>query len=212
MKLWLIIGSVALSITVVLFWFYRTQTIWIESKPYKRVSTQPARTLVVVYSRTGNTLGVAKEVARYFDADFLTIDAPLYTSDIKGQRLAARHADEEATTTPITHHPVDIAQYDLVFLCSPTWWYRPAIPLWSFVENHDFAGKRIFLMMTGNSRMKEEFISKFSILVKEKNGKFLDVLFIQRGRVYWQKNPSALNTEVLEALKYRNEIWPAGVH
>jgi len=49
------------------------------SKPYKRVAKGSAKTLIVVYSRTGNILGVAKEVARYFDADLLKIDAPLYT-------------------------------------------------------------------------------------------------------------------------------------
>ena len=59
-----------------LLWFYRTQTTWIESPPYQRVSEAPARTLVVVYSRTGNTLGAAKEVARFFDGDLLQIEAP----------------------------------------------------------------------------------------------------------------------------------------
>ena len=207
MKICLIIGSIVISCAVLVFWFYRTQTVWVESRPYKRVATRPAKTLVVVYSRTGNTLGVAKEVARYFDADLLKIDAPLYTRDYKGQRLAAKHADEEATTTPITHNPVKISQYDLVFLCSPTWWYRPAVPLWSFVENHDFAGRTIFLMMTGNSRMKEDRIAKFANLVEEKNGKFSGLHFIQRGRVYWQKKPSTLKAEVLAVLEYRNEIW-----
>jgi amidase len=39
-------------------------------------------------------------------------------------------------------------------------WWTP----WSFVENHDFAGKPVFLLMTGNSRLKEELIDKFAII------------------------------------------------
>ena len=47
-----------------LLYYYKTQTSWVESSPYARVGTEPARTLVVVYSRTGNTFGAAKEIAR----------------------------------------------------------------------------------------------------------------------------------------------------
>ncbi|MCP4412665.1 MAG: hypothetical protein GY808_08895 [Gammaproteobacteria bacterium] len=211
MKSWLIVASVILCCALLFYWFYRTQTVWVDSAPYRRSVEKPAKTLVVVYSRTGNTLGVAKVVASYFDADLLTIDAPLYTRDYKGQRLAERHADDEVTMTPITHDSVDVSQYDLVFLCSPTWWYRPAVPLWSFVENHDFAGKEIFLMMTGNSRMKEGYIAKFATLVEKQNGKFLGMHFLQRGRVYWQKEPSALEEETLAELRERNKIWPVDV-
>jgi flavodoxin len=209
-KLWIIvICLVVLTIVAILVWFYRTQTVWVESKPYKRASNEPAKTLVAVYSRTGNTMGAAKEIAKYFDADFLKIDAPQYSRDLKGQQLAAKHADEEVTTTPIIHHPVDLKQYDLIFLCSPTWWYRPAIPLWSFVENHNFAGKKVFLIMTGNSRFKKDLTGKFGALVRKKKGKFLDVLFIKRGRVYWQKSPEDINAQVLKAIK---EIWPIEVY
>lgn len=203
----IIIVSIIIGIAVLFLWFYRTQTVWVESEPYQRVSKEPARTLVVVYSRTGNTLGAAKEVANYFDADLLKIEAPLYSRDLKGQQLAAKHADEELTTTPIEHDSVNLNDYDLILLCSPTWWYRPAIPVFSFVEKHDFAGKSVFLIMTGNSRKTDEHTGKFEDLVREKNGNLLDVIFIRRGRIYWQKTPMQVNKEVLNALKDRQEMW-----
>jgi len=206
-KMWVILTSVAVIVAALLIWFYRTQTVWVESEPYQRESKEPTKTLVVVYSRTGNTLGAAKEIAKYFDADVLKIEAPQYSRDLKGQLLASKHADEEITTATIKHDPVDLNQYELIFLCSPTWWYRPAIPLWSFVENHAFEGKQVFLMMTGNSRMTEERTGKFKILVEEKKGVFLDVLFINRGRIYWQKTPDQVNKEVREALNERKEMW-----
>ncbi|MCP4277871.1 MAG: hypothetical protein GY779_16115 [Gammaproteobacteria bacterium] len=202
----------ALSVVVVvagslLFLFYKTQTTWVESEPYQRSSNAPASTLVVVYSRTGNTLGVAKEIANYFDADLIKIEAPQYSRDLKGQQLASKHADEEVTTTPIKYDPIDLGQYQLIFLCSPTWWFRPAPPLWSFVENHDFSNKKVFLIMTGNSRMKDERTGKFGVLVEEKNGNFLGMLFIRRGRVFWQKTPKQVNKGVLVELKEREAMW-----
>lgn len=175
---------------------------------YKRVSATATRTLVVVYSRTGNTLGAAKEAARFFDADMLQIEAPQYARNIKGQMLASDDADKEVTTTPILHDPVNLSDYDLIFLCSPTWWFRPAPPLWSFVENHDFAEKSVFLLMTGNSRLTEERTEKFRTLVEQKNGNYIDKLFIQRGRIYWQKSPEQIYKEVRTALKNRQNMWP----
>ncbi len=205
-----ILSIIVIALVVIIsstIYFYRTQTVWVESETYGRLSQKPANTLVVVYSRTGNTMSAAKEVAKYFDADLLKIDAPQYSRDFKGQSLAAKDADEERTTTPIQHDPVDLNQYDLIFLCSPTWWYRPAVPLFSFVENHDFAGKSVFLIMTGNSRKTDEKTGKFETLVEEKNGNLLDVLFIRRGRIYWQKTPRQVNDEVLDALKECKEMW-----
>ena len=204
----MIISAIIIVVLAILLYFYKTQTSWIESPRYERISKIPAKTLVVVYSRTGNTLSGAKEVARFFDADLLRIKAPQYARTLKGQALASKHADEEITTTPINHKPVNISKYDLVILCSPTWWFRPAPPLWSFVEKHNFVEKPVFLLMTGNSRRKKEFTDKFAKLVEKKNGKFLDSIFIQRGRIYWQKTQDELNKEIRDALNERQNIWP----
>jgi len=207
-KMLIALGIISAAGIIAAIFFYRTQTVWVESPPYKRVSKEPARTLVVVYSRTGNTMSAAKEVARFFDTDLLKIEAPQYARNMKGQLLASKDADKEVTTTPIEHDPVDLSRYDLIFLCSPTWWFRPAPPLWSFVENHDFAGKQVFLLMTGNSRLKDELTGKFGTLVEDKNGKFMETLFIQRGRIFWQKTPSEVNKEVRDALEARQSMWP----
>ncbi len=204
-KIALFIGIIILVFTSLLGWFYKTQTSWLESDPYQRASQQLAKVLVVVYSRTGNTFGAAKTVAKRFDADLIQISAPQYSLDLNGQKLASKHADEQITTTPITHKPVDITQYDLVFLLSPTWWFRPAVPLWSFVENHEFAGTNVILIMTGNSRRKPELTQKFSALVEQKNGVLIDSFFIRRGRIYWQKSPEEVNAEVLQIIESYSE-------
>ena len=74
----------------------------------------------------------------------LPINAPQYGHTFAGQLLASKDADNEVTSTQIQHTSVDLSKYDLIILCSPTWWFRPAPPLWSFVENHNFAGKPVF--------------------------------------------------------------------
>ena len=207
----IVAGLLVLAIACFLF-YYNTQMTWVESPPYQRASEAPTRTLVVVYSRTGNTMAAAKEAARHFDADLLKIEAPQYARNIKGLQLASRHADQHLTSTPILHEPVDPSRYDMIFLCSPIWWFRPAVPLWSFVENHNFAGKPVFLLLTGNSRYKQELIDQFSELVQQQSGKYLGKLFVRRGRIYWQKTPEEVNQEVLDALKLHKELWPASAY
>ncbi len=61
--------------------------------------------------------------------------------------------------------------------------------------------------MTGNSRMTDERTGKFGVLVEEKNGNFLGMLFIRRGRVFWQKAPDQVNKEILDALREREAMW-----
>ncbi len=204
----LIVGFVLLSLSsVALFYYYKTQTSWVESPSYLRDEAEPARTLVVVYSRTGNTFGAAKEVARFFSADMLQIEAPQYAKTVEGQLRASKDADSEVTTTPIQHDATDLSRYDLIILCSPTWWFRPAPPLWTFVENHDFSGKPVFLVMTGNSRYKEQLTDKFATMVESKSGNFLGMLFVRRGRIFWQKSPDEVNREIHEALDDRQILW-----
>ncbi len=204
----IMIGFLILAIIITAFYYYfHVQTTWVTSHPYSRSESPAARVLVVVYSRTGNTFGAAKTIARYFDADIVQIKAPQYGLTVEGQMRASKDADQELTSTPIQHKPVDMSLYDLIFLCSPTWWFRPAVPLWSFVENHNFEGRPVFLIMTGNSRYKTELTDKFSTLVSQKKGSFQETLFVRRGRIYWQKTPGEVNSELQDALNERKNLW-----
>jgi flavodoxin len=207
---WVLALAAVLLVTAVAggWLFYRTQVGWLESPAYERSSSEPSRTLVVVYSRTGNTLSVAKVVARRFDADLLRIEAPQYGRNLEGGLLAGQDADEEVVTTPIEHLPVEPSRYELVILCSPTWWYRPAPPLWSFVENHDFTGASVFLLMTGNSRLTEERAGKFGPWVEQRGGTFLGRAFIRRGRVYWQRSTSQVHDEAQALIEELSDAWP----
>lgn len=186
--------------------YYKTQTHWVSSDVYKKMSSSHAKTLVVSYSRTGNSEAVAKTVAQFFDADLLKIEAPAYINDLKGLKQASDDAMEEVEETEINYEPIDLAQYELIVLSTPTWWFRPAVPMWSFVNIQQFAGKKVLLLMTGNSRYEEPLIRKFADRVTAKNGQYLDLLFIQRGRIYWQKTQQEVNKEVVDVLESRTDF------
>lgn len=169
---------------------------WTESKPYKREKRSPASAVVVVYSRSGNTLLAAKEIARTLEADLVQIDAPDYPRSIEGQWRASEHAQQERVLTEIEHPEVDFSGYKKVVLCSPVWWFRPAIPMWAFASASTFGGCEVSLFMTGNSRYEASNIEAFGALVQARGGRFVGHVFASRGRVAWQLSPEELRAKV----------------
>lgn len=145
----------------------------------------PAKALVVVYSYTGNTKAVADEIVERFKADIVVIEAKKYDAFAGGMK-ASKDAWTEVINTEIEPENVDMSSYDLIFLGSPIWWYRPAVPLWTFVDRNDFKGKPVVLFNTFNSKFKTEYIDKFIVLVEERGGSFLDHIYVRRGRWFAQ--------------------------
>jgi len=180
---------------------------YFHSPPYSPKQDKESTALVVYYSRSGNTEAMAREVARKFNADIVKIEAERYPLDYQGWRNAANDADDKVTMVQITPEIVDMRKYRLVFIGSPIWWYRPAPPLWTFVEKNDFKEKNVVLFNTFNSRFKSEEIEKFRGEIEKKGGRLIDHIFIRRGRVYYQKSGVQLIAESQEIIREKMEKW-----
>jgi len=171
------------------------------SEPYSRDEGAKAKALVLCYSRNGNTEAMAKEIARYHKADLKFIEAESYSRDFKGWYNAFMDAKNEIETI-INPGTIDMSSYDLVFLGSPIWLFRPAPPLWTFVSNNDFTSKSVVLFNTFNSRFKQENIDEFRDLVTSKGGRLIDHIYIRRGRATpFQKDGNDVIIETRKLLK-----------
>jgi flavodoxin len=179
---------------------------YFHSPPYAPNPEKPANVLVVYYSRSGNTEALAREIARKLEADIVRIESGTYSLDFKGWRKASKDARSE-TYAKIEPGVVDMSKYRLVFLGSPIWWFRPAPPLWTFVEKNDFSGKNVILFNTFNSRFKPEKIQEFRRKTEEKGGKLVDHIYIRRGRIYYQKNGVELIQEAQTLLDEKMSEW-----
>ena len=138
--------------------------IFAESAQSDEKEESSAKALVVIYSYTGNTRAVADEIIKRFKTDTVVIRAKKYDSFMGGMK-ANNDAWTEAIYTDIDPETVDMSQYNLIFLGSPIWWYRPAVPLWAFVDRNDFKGKPVVLFNTFNSKFKAKYIDKFISLL-----------------------------------------------
>ncbi len=185
---------------------YKDRT-YFNSPPYEAELAKPSDVLVVYFSRSGYTEAMAREIARKFNADTVNIKSDKYSLDFTGWRNAANDADAQVTSVEITPETIDMSKYRLIFIGSPIWWYRPAPPLWTFVEKNNFLGKNVILFNTFNSRFKNEEIAKFQEALTKNNGKLLDHVFVRRGRVYYQITGQELIEQSKITVEEKMEEW-----
>ena len=142
------------------------------------------RTAVVYFSRSGNTALLSRHLASQFDAALYQLDANDYDLGLLGWANAMCDArQQEARISPAS---IDLTGHDVVYLGSPIWLYSPAPPIWQFVEQNRFDGKRVVLFNTFNSKFKPEFIEIFRQKVMQRGALAFEHQFIRRGRMGWQ--------------------------
>ena len=102
------------------------------------------RTLIAYFSWSGNTRGVANEIQRQTGFDLFEIEPiPAYSGDYNTVLMEAQR-DQHAQARPrIADHVENMADYDTILLGYPNWWASIPMPIASFLEEYDFAGKRI---------------------------------------------------------------------
>jgi len=163
--------------------------------------------LVLYYSLTGKTEIMAKAIASRYQTDLIEIEAEEYGNDIIGSIRASADAWTEKRNSTIDPGIIDLNRYRFIFLGSPIWWYRPAVPLWTFAAKNNFQNQNIILFNTFNSRFKDKHIYEFSDLVKSKGGNLGDHIFIRRGRWYNQLDQNELVEQIQTLIKSKEAQW-----
>ena len=113
-----------------------------------------------------------------FNAPIARIDAD-YPLNFTGQGKAVSDARAQALPQ-IRVEAIDIASVRRVFLVSPTWMFRPATPLWAYVEQAQLRGKEVMLVTTGNSRFEQSETDAFARRVESRGGRLIHHVFLRR--------------------------------
>ena len=116
------------------------------------------KTLVVYYSATGTTEGVAQTIADTTGGDLFEIQpVEPYTDDDldwtnDDSRVSREHDDESLRDVDLVSTSVDNwDSYDTVFIGYPIWWGIAAWPVDNFVKGNDFSGKTVIPFCTSSS-------------------------------------------------------------
>ena len=112
-------------------------------------------TLVVVFSRTGNTKPLAQYAAAYLDADFFEIEAagPYTDADIAYYTdcRADREQSDPTARPAIANEVGNMDQYSTVVIAYPIWHGQAPKIMYTFLESYDFSGKTIIPFCTSAS-------------------------------------------------------------
>ena len=111
------------------------------------------KVLVAYFSATGTTKAVAEDLAKVMDATLFEIqpaepytDADLDWRDDKSRSSIEMH---DANSRPAVKNKVeDMAQYDVVFLGYPVWWYVAPTIINTFIDENNLDGKKVYCFAT----------------------------------------------------------------
>ena len=109
--------------------------------------------LVAYFSAGGVTKKVAEMVAKAADCDLyeITPKVPYTTADLNWTDKKSRSSVEmsdKSIRPEIAGAELDVSAYDEILIGFPIWWYVAPTIINTFLESHDFAGKKIILFAT----------------------------------------------------------------
>ncbi|HJA41100.1 MAG TPA: NAD(P)H-dependent oxidoreductase [Firmicutes bacterium] len=111
------------------------------------------KSLVAYFSTSGTTAKVAKTLAKAAQADLYEIRPaiPYTQADLNWMDRKSRSSVEmqdKAFRPALADTDAGIADYDVIFLGFPIWWYVAPTIIHTFLESYDFSGKTIVLFAT----------------------------------------------------------------
>lgn len=118
-----------------------------------------SKKLVAYFSTSGVTEEVAKKLANAAEADLFEIkpEVPYTAADLDWTNKKSRSTvemNDPASRPAIAEKLPNMADYDVVFVGFPIWWYVAPTIINTFLESYDFAGKTIVPFATsGGSGM-----------------------------------------------------------
>lgn len=110
----------------------------------------PKKALIVYFSQTGNTDGLAKAIQETTGADIFRIERKVsYSASHNSQGLYAEALTEQREKAIpelkayLEDSGLDINQYDTILLGYCNWWASIPAPVHSFLTHYDLSGKNI---------------------------------------------------------------------
>lgn len=112
------------------------------------------KVLVMYFSLTGNTIPVAEKLRDLTGGDLYRVETIRTYPLERPARTEVPKQELDSGIWPELKNPLpDFAQYDLVLLGGPVWWYTVSTPLRSVLQQADFAGKKVAPFVTHDGGM-----------------------------------------------------------
>lgn len=138
------------------------------------------KTVILYYSRTRKTAVVAKILAEKVQADTVEI------IDLKNRMgalnyMAASMDALRENKTDIKPSSVDLTEYGLVYIGTPTWASKPAPAIITLIDKCDLKGKDVILFTTMGGRGGRNVIERMKEKVEARGGRMVNSFIIKSG-------------------------------
>lgn len=138
------------------------------------------KTMILFYSRTRKTALVAKTLAQEVNADYLEI------TDLNNRAGALNYVKASVDAfrenkTLIKPGTVDLTEYDLVYVGSPTWAGKPAPAIITLIDQCDFQDKDVILFATMGSSGGQKVIERMREKIEPRGGRMIKSFQIKTG-------------------------------
>ncbi|MDO4318807.1 MAG: flavodoxin [Lachnospiraceae bacterium] len=124
----------------------------IDNEPEAKV-TGESNVLVAYFSWSGNGQQMARWIAEETGGDlFRIVPAESYGEDYNACADRAKEELDNEIRPELSEH-IDaavMAQYDVIYLGFPVWWYDLPMPVWTFLEEYDLSGKTVVPFFSHN--------------------------------------------------------------
>lgn len=122
-------------------------------------------TLIVYYSRTGNTRKAATKLRDALSCDILEIDDGIKRKGAFGYIKCAFHAVRKKTF-PLKPIDKDPSGYEMTVLCTPTWAGTMSTPIRSFVEEFKDRIKRHCIVCCQGDEKEQRIFAQMKDLMR----------------------------------------------
>jgi flavodoxin len=140
------------------------------------------KVLVLYYSQTSNTKGVAQEIATRLNADIEEI-VPVqpYDGEFEATIQRCMKEREEGIKPEIKPLAADLTKYDVIFIGYPVWFGTFAPPVGAFLDNVDLSGKKVVPFCTFGSGGLESSVK--DLAEKQPNAEILPGYGVRAARM-----------------------------
>lgn len=136
------------------------------------------KTLILYYSKTGNTRAACESLQKALDADLTEI-----------KDLNNRHSRWGGITgmlitllgwhTDIEPEHIDMNPYSRIIVASPIWAARFTPAIRTFVETNRFDGKKVAVFVTSDTHIEKKYHEKCTKLVMDAGGDVVEFFQVQ---------------------------------
>lgn len=130
-------------------------------------------TLIIYYSKDGSTEIVSKTLAKELNAYLLKIEDLKERQGFKNKITSCIDSFREMKTK-ITPEKIDLTDYDLIYIGTPTWAGKPTPAIVTLIDQCNLRNKDVILFATMTGRGGQATIERMNEKVKARGARVIE--------------------------------------